>query len=42
MRLSLTGIRYEPWHYRYVGRGATKEIWKQDICLKEYLDAIPQ
>lgn len=32
-----TGITYEPWHYRYVGKDAAKEIYKQGICLEEYL-----
>lgn len=32
-----TGIIYEPWHYRYVGEKAAKEITEQGICLEEYL-----
>lgn len=32
----LTGIGYEPWHYRYVGVEAAKEISEQGICLEEY------
>ena len=32
-----TGIIYEPWHYRYVGREAAEEITRQEICLEEYL-----
>ena len=32
-----TGIIYEPWHYRYVGREAAREIMEQGICLEEYL-----
>lgn len=36
----VTGIIYEPWHYRYVGKTAAKEIYKRGICLEEYLDAI--
>ena len=35
----LTGIGYEPWHYRYVGQEAAKEITEQGICLEEYLGA---
>lgn len=34
----MTGIIYEPWHYRYVGKDAAKEIHAQGICLEEYLD----
>ena len=33
----LTGIGYEPWHYRYVGEEAAKEITEQGVCLEEYL-----
>lgn len=32
-----TGIIYEPWHYRYVGRDAAAEIHEQGVCLEEYL-----
>ena len=34
---SITGIIYEPWHYRYVGKEAAKEIYERGICLEEYL-----
>lgn len=34
----LTGIIYEPWHYRYVGKEAAAEIMEQGLCLEEYLD----
>ena len=33
----ITGIIYEPWHYRYVGVEAAKEIQARGICLEEYL-----
>ena len=33
----LTGISFEPWHYRYVGMEAAQEIYAQGICLEEYL-----
>ena len=33
----LTGVGYEPWHYRYVGEEASKAITEQGICLEEYL-----
>ena len=35
----LTGIIYEPWHYRYVGVEAATEIMSQGLCLEEYLEA---
>lgn len=36
-KTDLTGIGYEPWHYRYVGKEAAKEIFERKICLEEYL-----
>ena len=33
----ITGIIYEPWHYRYVGYDVAKEIHERGICLEEYL-----
>lgn len=33
----LTGIIYEPWHYRYVGKEVAREITERGICLEEYL-----
>ena len=34
----ITGTSYEPWHYRYVGVDAAKEIYEQGICLEEYME----
>lgn len=36
----ITGIIYEPWHYRYVGQAAARAITEQGICLEEYLNRI--
>ena len=36
----LTGIYYEPWHYRYVGGRAAKEIYETGLCLEEYLETL--
>ncbi|MBR2000907.1 MAG: M15 family metallopeptidase, partial [Firmicutes bacterium] len=36
----ITGIKYEPWHFRYVGEAAAREIMEQGICLEEYLDEL--
>lgn len=33
----ITGISYEPWHYRYVGKEVAKELYTQGLCLEEYL-----
>ena len=34
---AITGIGYEPWHYRYVGVEAAQEIMERGLCLEEYL-----
>lgn len=34
---AVTGIVYEPWHYRYVGLQAARTIHEQGLCLEEYL-----
>ena len=39
---AVTGIIYEPWHYRYVGREAAKEITESGLCLEEYLETLAQ
>lgn len=33
----ITGINYEPWHYRYVGKDVAKEVYEQGVCFEEYL-----
>ena len=37
---SITGIKGEPWHYRYVGAEAAQEIAQRGITLEEYLGAV--
>ena len=34
----VTGIIYEPWHYRYVGKEHAAKIMENGICLEEYLE----
>lgn len=34
----ITGVIYEPWHYRYVGVEAATEIMSRGITLEEYLE----
>lgn len=36
----ITGIIYEPWHYRYVGRTVAAEIHGLGLCLEEYLNLL--
>ena len=38
-KTAVTGIIYEPWHYRYVGRENAKAIYESGLCLEEYLQA---
>lgn len=37
----ITGIIYEPWHYRYVGLEVALEMKELGITLEEYLGAVP-
>lgn len=34
----ITGIIYEPWHYRYVGREHAEQIERSGLCFEEYLE----
>lgn len=34
----LTGTHYEAWHYRYVGKTAAVTIYKENLCLEEYIE----
>ncbi len=36
----ITKIEFEPWHYRYVGVKAAKEITESGLCLEEYVQMI--
>lgn len=33
----ITGIEYEPWHYRYVGKEHAKIITEKGLVLEEYI-----
>ena len=35
---TVTGVIYEPWHFRYVGTDAAQTIMTQGISLEEYLN----
>ena len=37
-KCAITGIGYEPWHYRYVGRDTAAEMTRRGLCLEEYLE----
>ncbi len=36
----ITGIIFEPWHYRYVGTEISWEIYRSGVTLEEYLGAV--
>lgn len=35
---AITGVVYEAWHFRYVGKEAAAEIMQKGLCLEEYLE----
>lgn len=37
-KCEITGIGYEPWHYRYVGKEAAQAMRESGQCLEEYLE----
>lgn len=39
-KTEFTGVIYEPWHYRYVGKTLAKKLTEKGICLEEYLDGM--
>ena len=34
----ITGIMYEPWHFRYVGKEHAQAIKESGLCLEEYVE----
>lgn len=36
----ITGINFEEWHFRYVGREAAKYIFEHDMVLEEYFNML--
>ena len=36
-KTELTGITYEPWHFRYVGVELAQELYELDMCMEEYM-----
>ncbi|MDD9265976.1 D-alanyl-D-alanine carboxypeptidase family protein [Paenibacillus sp. GCM10023248] len=37
----ITGYQYEPWHIRYVGVDAAKEMAAKKVTMEEYYNAVP-
>lgn len=40
-KANITGIIYEPWHFRYVGTEVSMDMKDSGLCLEEYLGAGP-
>ena len=39
-KVHLTGISYESWHYRYVGKPHARIMKDMNLCLEEYVDYV--
>lgn len=39
-KVAITGINYEPWHYRYVGVEHAKKMNEKGLCLEEYVKTL--
>lgn len=39
-KTDITGINFEPWHFRYVGEEHAAVIMEQGLCLEEYLGEV--
>lgn len=39
-KTDITGVIYEPWHFRYVGKENAKAMTEQGLCLEEYRDKL--
>lgn len=37
-KTEITGIMYEPWHFRFVGRYHAMQITRMGMCLEEYIE----
>ena len=40
-KTDITGVEYEPWHLRYVGKKAAAYMMANDLCLEEFLALYP-
>ncbi|MBC8536338.1 M15 family metallopeptidase [Feifania hominis] len=41
-KVAVTGVSYEPWHFRYVGRAHACLMQQRGLCLEEYLELLRQ
>lgn len=38
----ITGIEYEPWHFRYVGKAAARYIYENKLTLEEFVSLLDE
>ncbi len=36
----ITGVSYEPWHFRCVGKFHARKIYESGLCLEEYVETL--
>lgn len=41
-KMDITGIMYEPWHFRYVGVELAMELKELGLCMEEYMQMLTQ
>lgn len=41
-KVDVTGISYEPWHFRYVGKEHAYYMYSNNLCLEEYISVLKQ
>jgi len=39
-KTTITGIGYEPWHFRFVGRYHATKMYELGMCLEEYMEYV--
>jgi D-alanyl-D-alanine carboxypeptidase len=39
-KTEITGMIYQPWHWRYVGIEVATEMKEQNLCLEEFLGVV--
>ena len=37
-KTEITGITFEPWHFRFVGREYATQMHEKNMCLEEYME----
>lgn len=38
-KTAFTGVKYEPWHIRYVGEETAREVYESGLCWEEYIES---